>query len=230
MASPKCCMDSPKYYIENTYSDYTEELSSIGEKIHFDQGQMLNTLNERMDKLFFMLSGQTEFGVIDSMGNEKIIWFIGPGALFPLYSPLHKTFRLEVNSLYLRTVTEVNAIKISQLEFKKLLLKLPEIAVIMLDQYAELADVLLYEVILHSYSNVQAKICSFIYVYSNLLQAKGIEMTQEKLATAIGTSRLNLTRTLRMLREKGIIQTARKKIVVLDMERLRELCADEILC
>jgi len=48
-------------------------------------------------------------------------------------------------------------------------------------------------------------------------------LTQQELADMIGTSRETLAMTISSLRERGVVQMENQRVVVLDMERLREL-------
>ncbi|MEU5692506.1 Crp/Fnr family transcriptional regulator [Actinosynnema sp. NPDC020468] len=50
-----------------------------------------------------------------------------------------------------------------------------------------------------------------------------VSLSQEELASTVGTSRESLVRVLRTLREEGIISTGRRKIDILRLDRLHEL-------
>ncbi|WP_176770857.1 Crp/Fnr family transcriptional regulator [Eubacterium barkeri] len=197
--------------------------------MEFEANVLLNPLNERMNELYYMLEGKSELGMLNEKGDEKIIWFLGEGCLFPLYSPMHWEYIIETDTLFLRSITRIKAIKITQKQFKDLVRENVEMSFSMLDQYADLCDLLLYEVMNHSYENAFTKVCSFLWIYNQRLQTKGIEMTQEKIALTIGTTRLNVSRALKNLREQNIIETNHKQILIHNEQALKKLCKREIL-
>ena len=56
-----------------------------------------------------------------------------------------------------------------------------------------------------------------------------IGMTQEDLADILGLSRVQITRELTGLRNKGIVETSRGKLHITDLPKLSAICTDETL-
>ena len=54
-------------------------------------------------------------------------------------------------------------------------------------------------------------------------------MTQEDIADLIGMSRVQITRELTELRDKGILATTRGKITITNIKELASLCTDETM-
>ena len=56
-----------------------------------------------------------------------------------------------------------------------------------------------------------------------------IEMTQEDIADILGMSRVQITRELTDLRNRGIVSTTRGRLIVTDLPALTSLCTDETI-
>ena len=56
-----------------------------------------------------------------------------------------------------------------------------------------------------------------------------IEMTQEEIADILGMSRVQITRELADLRSRGILSTARGKLIITDLPALASLCTEETM-
>ncbi|WP_072906999.1 Crp/Fnr family transcriptional regulator [Anaerobranca californiensis] len=55
-----------------------------------------------------------------------------------------------------------------------------------------------------------------------------MKLTQQEIAELIGTTRETVTRTLKELKDKGIIEFKKGKIILLALDRLKNLCIDII--
>ena len=101
----------------------------------------------------------------------------------------------------------------------------PDFAIEMLNRYADLAGILLYES-LNLLRSAKRRIVNFLAMYESTLKPNGIVLTQEEIATITGTTPPTVARELKTLRDMGIIETARKQIIIKDIDQLYNMCSD----
>ena len=220
---------SPKYYYDNRFAEFREMIQSRGRDVHFSKGSTIIGVNELMHNLYYIKSGVTRFFVIGEDINgcsvEKTIWFTGKDDIFPLYGPVGHFCRFEYENQMLSAYTDVDAICISRKEALELMRDNFNFSLTMLNKYADLAGILLYESV-NLLRSARRRIINFLAMYETALKPNGIILTQEEIATITGTTLPTVARELKVLRNMGIIETSRKQIVIRDAQKLYELCSD----
>jgi CRP-like cAMP-binding protein len=219
----------PKFYYDTSFKSFKDELTQGRPQLNLPAGYPLVKAGEYMYSSYYVHTGVLKFYIISDNGDEKTEWFIGPGGLFPLYSPLERHYRNERDSLLLKAQTSCKVTKIPQSEIDHLLDHDAKLAKRMLRQYADFSSILLYDSITLATQDNTTKICNYLYQYETLLKPHGIILTQKEIAINIGVSLLTLSRTLTRLRHQGIIATSRKMIEVLDWPNLIALCSPDLL-
>lgn len=220
---------SPKYYYDNKFSDFKELIQKHGHIVHFSKDSSIVGPNELMHELYYVIDGIMRFYVIaeDITGStfEKTIWFIGKDNIFPLYGPVGHQCRFEYENQMLSAYTDVTAICINRKTALKLMQENFPFAQEMLNRYADLAGILLYESV-NLLRSAKRRIINFLAMYETTLKPNGIVLTQEEIATITGTTPPTVARELKTLRDMGIIETSRKQIIIQDLEKLKDLCSD----
>lgn len=220
---------SPKYYYDNKFPEFKELLKSNGRIVRFSKDSNIVGPNELMHNLYYVLDGVMRFYVIaeDITGNmlEKTIWFVGKDNIFPLYGPVGHQCRFEYENQMLSAYTDVTAICISRKTALNLMQNNFNFALEMLNRYADLSGILLYESV-NLLRSARRRIINFLAMYEQTLKPNGIVLTQEEIATITGTTPPTVARVLKTLRDMGIIETSRKQIVIHDLAKLQELCSD----
>lgn len=98
--------------------------------------------------------------------------------------------------------------------------------------YSKYINRFLFETIHQEFNSSQVKLCNLLYLLTlNQPSNSGLEiqMTQEDIADLIGMSRVQITRELAELRDKGILATTRGKITITNIKELASLCTDETM-
>lgn len=149
--------------------------------------------------------------------------------IFPGY---HTTdFRIE------RTITTVALSEIKVLEFtisqfKAMFDSNVKLAQSVVNWYSKYINRFLFETIHQEFNSSQVKLCNLLYLLTlNQPSNSGLEiqMTLEDIADLIGMSRVQITRELAELRDKGILATTRGKITITNIKELASLCTDETM-
>lgn len=222
-------MKIPEYYYDNTFLPFKDLLIGNRQQLHYPAGETLVNVDEYMTNTYYIHQGILKLAIVSNTGMEKTELFIGPGGLFPLYSPVERRYREERDELIVKAQTAVTVTKIPQRAIADLIDHDPSFARTMLRQYADFSAILLYDAINLASQDNLTKVCNYLYQYERLLKPHGIVLTQEEIASNIGIPLLTLSRHLQKLRQQGIITTARKQIKVVDWPRLIRLCSPELL-
>lgn len=210
----------PEYYYDQTFQPFQEMIVGTSQSQTFPAKETLINVGEYMDKTFYIHQGVLKFSILSANGKEKTCWFIGPGGLFSLYSPLERHYREERDELIVKAQTDVIVTTVSQSKIANLFDHHPEFAKTMLRQYADFSSILLYDVINLASQDNLTKVCTYLYQYERLLKPHQIILTQEEMAINIGISLLNFSRCLQKLRQQGIIATGRKQIEILNWPKV----------
>lgn len=220
---------SPKYYYEKRFDRFYDLIKEKGSPVRFVKDSTIVSIDELMNHMYFVTKGIMRFYVIgediDGQSLEKTIWFIGPGNIFPLYSPVGHCCRFEYENQMLTAYSDVEAISITNETCRQLCIENPEFAIELLNAYADLAGILLYES-LNLLRSGKRRIINFLAMYHKNLKPAGIALTQEEIATITGVTLPTVARVLKELREKNIIATKRKSIQILDIGSLEQMVSD----
>ena len=79
-----------------------------------------------------------------------------------------------------------------------------------------------------TFTNIRQKICNFLINEYKVQKSKNIKlnMTKEKLAESLGSTRPSLSRELINMKELGLIDYNRSHILILDLEEIKNLLVD----
>ena len=79
-----------------------------------------------------------------------------------------------------------------------------------------------------TFTNIRQKICNFLINEYKVQKSKNIKlnMTKEKLAESLGTTRPSLSRELINMKELGLIDYNRSHILILDLDEIKNLLVD----
>lgn len=220
----------PEYYYDSTFATFQDILTIGRAPQSFQANDQLVTIGEFMTRSFYVHHGSLRFYILDAeTGSEKTELFIGPGGLFPLYSPVERQYRMERDAFLVKAQTDVVVTPLPQRDLATLLTTTPALAMAMLRQYADFSSILLYDAVVLATQDSLTKVCNYLYQYEKLLKPHGIILTQAAMASNVGLPLLTFTRVLQKLREQGIVTTARKTLTVVEWPALVQHCSPELL-
>lgn len=167
--------------------------------------------------LYVLVSGRAKITLPDEYGKEAMITIVHPGEVFGELA----LFDDEPRSATVVAVSETECLLVSRDDFLSLLERAPQ----------AMREVLrlLARTIRRSTSRVEDLV--FLDVPSrvakcvlDLSEVNGtvaeIELTQDDLAAMVGATRVSVNRVLASLEQRGIVRVARRRIGVVDRERL----------
>jgi len=225
-------MQIPRNYYQEDFSEFAEILAAEANNsiTSYKPGEYLKPMGKIHSSIFYIIDGMAYLSLHTDEGKEKIVHFNGAGALTPLYKGT-EAFTIEL-AVSIRASTHVKAYQLTLSQFKKIMDENPDLKDKMFSYTIRKICLLLYESVNQLYNNTITKTCNFLFLFFHNSKQDGkeipLKLSQEKLSTAIGVSRVQATRVLRQLQEKGIVSVHRNNITLLDKKRLQELCSYEL--
>lgn len=221
-------MQTPRYYFSDEFKKFEEVIKNSNSKLeYFKKGEYLSATGEELDKIYYILDGTVKMSLIHESGREKTFSFHGPGTLIPYYYP--SKFKLE-KSLLLYAVTDIDVLSVDKLDFAGILESNFELCNIHFDVYVKLVNLLMYDIGNQLFNDSLVKTCNFLYSYLKIGESKNniIDISQDELASIVGLNRISVAKNLKLLRDQDVIKTSRNRIVIVDSQKLLQLCSYDI--
>jgi CRP-like cAMP-binding protein len=205
--------------------DLLEQLRTLGDVVRARDGQMLVAAGARADDVYFILSGTLRITNFAADGREVIIRDLGAGGFVGDLAAIDRGRR----SLSVVAVGDSRLLVVPGSSFRAAIFGAPAaaewFALHLVNQVRRLTE----RVIELSTLNVRSRLhCHLL----RLCAASGVEdnratieplPTHEVMATMIGTHREAVTRELSYLASIGIVQQGRRRLEILDVDRLASL-------
>lgn len=165
---------------------------------------------------YFIAAGKVRVVRTSAEGREQVLTRLGPGQSFNTVPPFRPG---GVNHATVQAVDETSLYAIAGSALRRLIGKCPDLALALLEDFAERLDHLTDLVEDLSLRTVRGRLARFL-----LRQAEGDEVThqwtQAEIAARLGTVREMIGRTLRSFADEGLIRIERQRIELLDHEGL----------
>jgi CRP/FNR family cyclic AMP-dependent transcriptional regulator len=213
-----CHLDVQEYEELNVAHHFIE--AKKGDYIYFD--------SHHLNKLYFVKDGYIKIGYVDEEGNEIIKEIIKEGEIFGQFA-LERT---NLNGEFARAYKgNVSLCAFTIEDFERLLTKKPGLAI----KYSKLGGEKLrraeFRLISMLNKDVRSRLLSFFY---HLAMMEGYDgnsvsytftnfLTHEEIAKLIGSARQTVTTFINKLEDEGLLKITRKKILIPDIKKLREL-------
>jgi CRP/FNR family cyclic AMP-dependent transcriptional regulator len=223
---PRHMTPSTPTFLEALAAAERDALLVAGHLRGWSAGEVLFREGETAGSALVIVSGLVKIYKRGQGGDELILALCGPGDLLGEVTAVQGATR----SADVAALQDVEAVAVAVADLRGLLTRYPRIALVLL-------ELVLWRLRLADERRLEfASAESLPRVTSRLLElaerfgvgapdgALVVEMpiSQEELASWAAASRESTARALRTLRELGLIETRRKRMVVLDVDRLRQ--------
>lgn len=220
----------PRYYFAG---DFTEFAGYFQSRPHiqrtFRRGEYLWKPGQPYDRIQYYESGIAMHFSDHESGRRKIISFHGPGTILPGYHT--EDFHIEL-SLSTVALSEVQVLEFTIAQFREMFESNPALAESVVSWYSKYVNRFLFETIHQEFNPSQVKLCNLLYLLMKHQPegpGRSLAITQEDLADILGMSRVQITRELSSLRQRGILSTARGRLTITDLPALEAMCTEETL-
>jgi CRP-like cAMP-binding protein len=198
-------------------------LLALGTRRRYAAGVTIAHEHDEAGSVLVVLTGQVSASTLGPEGHEVIFGVAGPGQIVGELAAL----RAAPRSATLVARTEVTALAVRAADFRRFLLTVPQAAVAVLDtvmERLEAADGMRREM---ASLDVVGRVARRLVDLGERFGVDGadggvdVDVTHEELAAWTGASREAVSRALQLLRSLKILETGRRRIVILDPEALR---------
>ncbi|WP_369185163.1 Crp/Fnr family transcriptional regulator [Streptomyces sp. Y1] len=201
----------------------------VGSTVQFRAGQTIIQEGDLSNQVLMLREGTAKVVTRNADGTEIVLGLREKPEIIGEQAALNGTPR----SASVIALTDVTALAISAEDFRALVGKQPEAAAAVLGIVTERlreADRGRVELATHTVAQrVAARLVALASQIGVVDEAAGVvrlPLSQQDLAGWAGASREAIVRTLRLLRDEGVVTTERRQIVIHDLEALRTKATD----
>lgn len=162
--------------------------------------------------VYFIAAGQVRVYRLSPAGREQVLARLGPGQAFNTVAPFRPS---SANHATVEAITPLSLYVIPCGDFRRLLNECPELALVILQDFAARLDHLTNLVEDLSLRTVRGRLARFLLENADTNMATN-RWTQGEIAAYLGTVRDMVGRTLRAFADAGLVRMERQRIVLLD--------------
>jgi CRP-like cAMP-binding protein len=206
--------------------EYLEEVSAIAAKKTFSRGESLFTEGEAATGFYLLASGTIKLCKISPDGKEKVLHFAYPSETFA-EAAFFGDGRYPAEA---RALEKGEALFFPKEAFLGLLERNPRFALNLIVSMSLLLRCFVRQIEELSFAEVPARLAAYLIELaekkSTTYQGKtylDLEMKKGELASHIGTVSETLSRSLKKLKDEGIIEVEGSRVVIFDLVRLKRL-------
>jgi CRP-like cAMP-binding protein len=197
-------------------------LAGVTRERSFPRGSVILSQGDTGEALFLIRSGQVKVAVIAEDGREVILSILGAGGVFGEMALLDD----EPRSAHVIAMADTNLLQLRREDFRARLRASPELAIALLRQLSQRlrrADDTITSLML---LDVNGRVA---HLFLELAREEGGEghatitrrLTHASIGQMVGASRETVSRTMRNLVLRNVIEVSRRGIRLLDPEALR---------
>jgi CRP-like cAMP-binding protein len=203
--------------------DERDALLDAGRSRRYPRGARLFHEGERSDFLVLVVAGRVKIVTSSEDGAETLLSVRGPGDLVGEFAAIDGAPRLATAI----ALEPLDAVALTADDFGGFLARFPRAALelvrALVDRLRE-SDRRRMEFGAHDVTGRLAWLLAELCGEPTALDGPGVvELSQQELAGLIGASRESVARSLAVLRRRGLVETGRRAVVVLDGVALRQL-------
>lgn len=199
-----------------------QELMTLGQRLEFHEKKCLFRHGDIGRHLYIIRKGDVSISIISDDGREIILNKLSDGEAFGEIAMFDEETRTADAFVHKGTVL----ISIEREDFLTFLSKHPELnraAILLLCKRLRWCSELLEDFLFNdALKRLVSKLVALSEKHDNLVNSL-IEITQDDLAKMAGSSREVVNRNLQLLQDKGLIFLQRKRIIIPDVARLRNI-------
>jgi CRP/FNR family cyclic AMP-dependent transcriptional regulator len=182
----------------------------------YTSGEIVIFEGDPCQAVYFIAQGQVRVYRLSPAGREQVLARLGPGQAFNTVPPFQPH---GLNHATVQALTPVTLYAIACEDFRRLVGECAELALAILQDFADRLDHLADLVEDLSLRTVRGRLARFLLERADAGQVTR-RWTQEEIAAHLGTVRDMVGRTLRAFADAGLVRMERQRIVLLDRDGL----------
>lgn len=215
-------IDYENYLLNVLFDQIVMNLSPFMEKITFKGNEYLYNPGDTIKYVYFPETAViSEFQILEDgrtvevamTGKEGILGFM---PLLKSYSPSNWT----------QVFVPGKAYKLSAQIFEREVAKNHKLQAVIFDYIGEYIKQVSQRSVCNSYHTIEQRFCTWLLMIQLRKGGNRLPLTQEQIARSLGVHRPSVTHIAQNLRERKIIDYIRGKIIISDLEKLKETACD----
>ena len=203
-----------------------EDLAKRAPDTFLEQDDILYSPKEGTERLFLLKEGRVQLYEVNESGDEITLSVVEDGNVFGEMALTGQS----LHGLYVRALTPSVVVSLRREELERLIMDTPEVGLRLVlelaqrlhDSEARYADMIAKDVPARLATQILTLVDSEGVVSSDTYRIP-THYTHEQLASMIGCKRVAVTRAFRKLEEAGAVDLEDRRIVVRDLDALKEL-------
>jgi CRP/FNR family transcriptional regulator, cyclic AMP receptor protein len=203
-----------------------EDLAKRAPDTFLEQDDILYSPKEGTERLFILKEGRVQLYEVNESGDEITLSVVEDGNVFGEMALTGQS----LHGLYVRALTPSVVVSLRREELERLIMDTPEVGLRLVrelaqrlhDSEARYADMIAKDVPARLATQILTLVDSEGVVSSDSYRIP-THYTHEQLASMIGCKRVAVTRAFRKLEEAGAVDLEDRRIVVRDLDALKEL-------
>jgi CRP/FNR family transcriptional regulator, cyclic AMP receptor protein len=203
-----------------------EDLAKRAPDTFLEQDDILYSPKEGTERLFLLKEGRVQLYEVNESGDEITLSVVEDGNVFGEMALTGQS----LHGLYVRALTPSVVVSLRREELERLIMDTPEVGLRLVrelaqrlhDSEARYADMIAKDVPARLATQILTLVDSEGVVSSDTYRIL-THYTHEQLASMIGCKRVAVTRAFRKLEEAGAVDLEDRRIVVRDLDALKEL-------
>lgn len=214
----------PSIYLANYLSEFEDMIRKYDvQEMNMEKGEYLTRYGEINNTVYFIKSGIIHLSLGHDQGKKSLNFF-GPGTVFPIGVEIHE-FRVEYEMI-LQAMTDIHVFKIPYPTLKRIARENGDFAGELLRENCDFIGYMFFDTINQTFEPCLTRICDILYLYLTKIHPSKdqIPLSQTELANIAGASQAQMERSIKILKKEAVLDTSRKRITVLDPEKLLAHC------
>jgi CRP-like cAMP-binding protein len=210
------------FILKNSFASYRNFIVENSPKaVTIPAGTCLTRAGQPIENMFFLLTGTVKVYTINISGYIRLLGYHKDNTIFAMDG-----LRIgQPATVTTESVTDIEVIKLSFLDIRRLCMKNMDFCSDLLIYYGDVLRLMCFDAESQSINDVTTRFANFLYLFmqSDDYQQKGyVRMSQQNLASAIRSSRVQVARVCAKLKQEGIIEVGKGKLRIIDEKRIRQ--------
>lgn len=189
------------------------------------KGKIIYMPDETGEVLFLLKKGSVHLYRLSSEGRKLIVQTVGPMTFFGEMAIVGQN----MYDLFAEAAEDCTICVMGRADVERLLLMKPQVALRMLEEISQRMHDAQARLGDSTFKGIPARVASLLLSLSNNGTHPITDIRHQDIADMMGVYRETVSNALGSLRDEGIIDTNRKEIVILNLEKLRAAAKEEIL-
>ncbi len=213
------------FILENNLKAYRSFLmENCRSQVSYPKGTIITCSGTVSGRIFFLLDGIVKISVTNIQGYERVLGLHKQNTIFAMDGlPSEENVVVTTTAL-----TPVSAIKLTFHELRDLFRQNPAFAADVVLYYGEVLKLMCYDAESQTSNHIKARLANFIILYMQSEDYRHLgylPFSHSELASAVGASRVHTARICAEFAREGLIRTEKKKMYILNLQKIRELAS-----